>query len=178
MKELIMKHKIVVLINLALLAMVSSSVLCSQIKSPLSNLSMSSMRKVEIDDPQYQMTAYTMEIPSSWKFAGTIARDPGCHSKGASLKYTVQSTDGLSAFVMMPGGFGTMDEFFEALTLIQTGKIQNFPLVVMGTEFWGKLRELVDGMLNAGTIVLTLLMLLVPSWYVSKIEPDKAIRFD
>ena len=38
------------------------------------------------------------------------------------------------AFIMLPGGFGTMDEFFEALTLIQTGKIQNFPLVVMGTE--------------------------------------------
>jgi hypothetical protein len=56
------------------------------------------------------------------------------------------------AFIMMPGGFGTMDEFFEALTLIQTGKIQNFPLVVVGTEFWAHLRELVDGMLKAGTI--------------------------
>ncbi|HET9130571.1 MAG TPA: LOG family protein, partial [Terriglobia bacterium] len=56
------------------------------------------------------------------------------------------------AFIMLPGGFGTMDEFFEALTLIQTGKIQNFPLVVMGTEYWSKLRELVDGMLKAGTI--------------------------
>jgi uncharacterized protein (TIGR00730 family) len=56
------------------------------------------------------------------------------------------------AFIMLPGGFGTMDEFFEALTLIQTGKIQNFPLVVMGTEYWSKLRELVDGMLIAGTI--------------------------
>jgi len=56
------------------------------------------------------------------------------------------------AFVMMPGGFGTMDEFFEALTLIQTGKIQNFPLIVVGTEFWKDLRELVDGMLVAGTI--------------------------
>ena len=56
------------------------------------------------------------------------------------------------AFIMLPGGFGTMDEFFEALTLIQTGKIQNFPLVVMGTEYWSKLRELVDGMLTAGTI--------------------------
>lgn len=56
------------------------------------------------------------------------------------------------AFVMMPGGFGTMDEFFEALTLIQTGKIQDFPLVVVGTEYWSHLRELVDGMLAAGTI--------------------------
>src|SRR3982751_2456436 len=56
------------------------------------------------------------------------------------------------AFILLPGGFGTMDEFFEALTLIQTGKIQNFPLVVVGTEYWSKLRELVDGMLKAGTI--------------------------
>ena len=56
------------------------------------------------------------------------------------------------AFVMMPGGFGTMDEFFEALTLIQTGKIQNFPLIVVGTEYWTDLRELVDDMLRAGTI--------------------------
>jgi len=40
------------------------------------------------------------------------------------------------AFVVMPGGAGTLDELFEALTLIQTGKIQNFPIVVMGTEYW------------------------------------------
>ena len=56
------------------------------------------------------------------------------------------------AFVMLPGGFGTMDEFFEALTLIQTGKIQDFPLVVVGAAHWQKLRELIDDMLAAGTI--------------------------
>ncbi len=80
--------------------------LCTKIKSPLSslsNLSLSGTRKVEIDDPHYQMTAYTLEIPNDWKFAGTIARDPGCHAQGASLKYTAQSPDGLKAFVMMPG---------------------------------------------------------------------------
>ncbi|MFK7805988.1 MAG: TIGR00730 family Rossman fold protein [Anaerolineae bacterium] len=43
------------------------------------------------------------------------------------------------AFVVMPGGFGTMDELFEALTLVQTGKIQNFPVVLFGTEYWGGL---------------------------------------
>jgi len=44
-----------------------------------------------------------------------------------------------TAFVVFPGGFGTMDELFESLTLIQTGKVKNFPLVLFGTEYWGKL---------------------------------------
>ena len=42
-------------------------------------------------------------------------------------------------FVVMPGGFGTMDELFEALTLAQTGKITSFPIVLFGTEYWGGL---------------------------------------
>ena len=40
------------------------------------------------------------------------------------------------AFVCMPGGFGTMDEIFEVATLIQTAKVRNFPIVLVGTEFW------------------------------------------
>ncbi|MFQ5538409.1 MAG: TIGR00730 family Rossman fold protein [Gemmatimonadota bacterium] len=43
------------------------------------------------------------------------------------------------AFVIFPGGYGTMDELFESLTLIQTGKVRNFPVVIMGMDYWGGL---------------------------------------
>ncbi|WP_051105597.1 LOG family protein [Parafrankia discariae] len=45
------------------------------------------------------------------------------------------------AFVIMPGGFGTLDEFFEALTLLQTGKVTRFPVVLMGTAYWSGLLD-------------------------------------
>ncbi|HEY0669880.1 MAG TPA: TIGR00730 family Rossman fold protein [Sphingobacteriaceae bacterium] len=47
-------------------------------------------------------------------------------------------------FIVLPGGFGTMDEMFEALTLIQTGKIARFPIVLIGTEYWGGLMDWVN----------------------------------
>jgi uncharacterized protein (TIGR00730 family) len=50
-------------------------------------------------------------------------------------------------FVIFPGGYGTMDELFEALTLIQTGKVHDFPVVLFGTEFWKGLLEWVRGTL-------------------------------
>ncbi|HEY0322426.1 MAG TPA: TIGR00730 family Rossman fold protein [Pyrinomonadaceae bacterium] len=53
------------------------------------------------------------------------------------------------AFVIFPGGFGTMDELFEALTLIQTRKIRDFPVVLFGTKFWGGLLEWVKGTILA-----------------------------
>ncbi len=56
------------------------------------------------------------------------------------------------AFIVMPGGFGTLDELFETITLIQTRKIQNFPVVLMGTEYWRDLTELMAGMLSRSTI--------------------------
>jgi uncharacterized protein (TIGR00730 family) len=57
------------------------------------------------------------------------------------------------AFVILPGGFGTLDELFEAITLIQTGKIRNFPVVLVGRAYWsGLLAWLRETMLPAGTI--------------------------
>lgn len=56
-------------------------------------------------------------------------------------------------FVVLPGGFGTMDEIFETLTLIQTGKIHDFPLVLMGVEYWQRLLQfLTSKMIPTGTI--------------------------
>ena len=58
-------------------------------------------------------------------------------------------------YVVLPGGFGTMDELFESLTLIQTGKTTRFPVVLMGTEYWSGLVDwlrkhmLADGNISA-----------------------------
>ena len=57
------------------------------------------------------------------------------------------------AFVIMPGGFGTLDELFEALTLIQTGKVRNFPVVLIGHAYWdGLLAWMREVQLPAGAI--------------------------
>src|SRR5581483_2524912 len=45
------------------------------------------------------------------------------------------------AFIVFPGGYGTLDELFEALTLIQTGKVKHFPVVLFGREYWGGLAD-------------------------------------
>ena len=56
-------------------------------------------------------------------------------------------------FVIFPGGFGTLDELFESLTLIQTGKIRDFPVVLVGTRYWqGMIDWMRDTQLRAGAI--------------------------
>lgn len=58
-----------------------------------------------------------------------------------------------NAFVIFPGGFGTMDELFEALTLIQTRKVSNFPVILYNSKFWkGLVDWMRDAMLNLGTL--------------------------
>ncbi|TKB05567.1 TIGR00730 family Rossman fold protein [Desulforhopalus sp. IMCC35007] len=58
-----------------------------------------------------------------------------------------------SGFVCMPGGFGSMDELFESLTLVQTERIKPFPIVLFGSEFWGGLVEWIkDKMVGNGNI--------------------------
>ncbi|HAY34712.1 MAG TPA: TIGR00730 family Rossman fold protein, partial [Bacteroidetes bacterium] len=56
------------------------------------------------------------------------------------------------AFVVMPGGAGTMDELFETLTLIQTKKISGFPVVIMGKDYWKNLTELLEDFVKNKTI--------------------------
>jgi uncharacterized protein (TIGR00730 family) len=56
-------------------------------------------------------------------------------------------------FVVMPGGFGTVDELFEALTLIQTGKVFHFPVVLYGTDYWGELIDWIKGELLADGMI-------------------------
>lgn len=75
------------------------------------------------------------------------------------------------AFIVMPGGYGTFDEVFEALTLIQTAKIENFPVVLIGSEFWQPLIDLMrDTLLRQGTISASDLELI----YVTD-SPEQAV---
>jgi uncharacterized protein (TIGR00730 family) len=76
------------------------------------------------------------------------------------------------AFIIFPGGFGTLDELFEALTLIQTGKVRNFPVILFGSAYWQGLLDWVRGvMLEEGKISSEDLQLLVVTD-----DPHEAVR--
>lgn len=79
------------------------------------------------------------------------------HDKDINFKYffirKVMFVKYAQAFVALPGGFGTLDELFEVLTLVQTGKITPVPVIMVGTKFWGGLKEWIKStMLEAGNI--------------------------
>ena len=83
------------------------------------------------------------------------------------------------AFIVLPGGAGTMDEFFEAVTLMQTKKIINFPLIVMGKEYWRDLVELFEVMVRGGTIDASELNMLLVTDSVDEARgllQDQALR--
>jgi uncharacterized protein (TIGR00730 family) len=91
----------------------------------------------------------TIELPSEQPTNAYLDRCVRMHyffaRKTLLVKYSY-------AFVVMPGGAGTLDELFEALTLIQTGKIKNFPIVIMGTDYWKELIGFIDKMAHHGMI--------------------------
>jgi uncharacterized protein (TIGR00730 family) len=76
------------------------------------------------------------------------------------------------AFIVMPGGFGTLDEMFEALTLIQTGKLQDFPVILMGADYWREQIAMIHKMAVSGTVSQEDLQLFEVTDSV-----DEAIRF-
>ena len=90
-----------------------------------------------------------IELPREQKLNAFLDRAVVLHyffvRKALLVKYSY-------AFVVLPGGAGTLDEFFEALTLIQTGKIKNFPIVIMGTDYWRGLLQFTEQMAATGMI--------------------------
>ncbi len=94
-------------------------------------------------------------------------------------------------YIIFPGGFGTMDELFEALTLVQTGKIRRFPVVLVGREYWqGLLDWLQNTMLKRGNISPADLDILhvvdeveevctiIHAWYRERLSVTEADRRD
>lgn len=77
------------------------------------------------------------------------------------------------AFLLMPGGFGTLDEVFETATLIETGKMPGFPLVLMGTDFWQPITRFVTkSLLREGTIDDV-----DRRYFFATDDPDEAVTF-
>jgi uncharacterized protein (TIGR00730 family) len=120
-------------------------------------------------------TVMTGGGPGIMEAANRGARDVGAYSVGCNIHLPSEQTPNAYvdrhvefrhffvrklmlvkysyAFVALPGGFGTLDEVFEVATLIQTRKIDSFPCVLMGVDYWAPLREFIERqMVEAGTI--------------------------
>jgi uncharacterized protein (TIGR00730 family) len=120
-------------------------------------------------------TVMTGGGPGIMEAANRGAREAGAMSVGCNIKLPMEQEPNLyldrfvefehffvrkvmlvkysSAFVVMPGGFGTLDEAFEVVTLVQTGKLERFPVVAMGGAYWEDLRDFMTStLLPAGTI--------------------------
>ena len=102
----------------------------------------------------------TIELPSEQPANAYLDRCVRLHyffvRKALLVKYSY-------AFVVMPGGAGTLDELFEALTLIQTAKIKNFPIVIMGTDYWKELISFIEKMAQHRMIADADLSLIYPT---------------
>ena len=90
-----------------------------------------------------------IELPHGAGAEPYLDREVTCHyffvRKVLLFKYSF-------AFVGLPGGFGTLDELCEALTLIQTGKIQNYPVVLIGTEYWAPFMAMLHEMVERNAV--------------------------
>lgn len=131
-------------------------------------------RKAAGEYAKLGFTIMTGGGPGLMEAANRGAREAGGKSVGCNIKLPVDQTPNLYldrwveakhffvrkillvkysfAFVVMPGGFGTIDECFEALTLIQTGKIKNFPIIIFNTQYHKALIEHINLMKKQGTI--------------------------
>ena len=75
-------------------------------------------------------------------------------------------------FVFMPGGFGTLDEFFEVLTLVQTRRISRYPMILIGRKFWSGLLEWIDDVLLTNKMISKG----DPALYTLTDDPDEVVR--
>jgi uncharacterized protein (TIGR00730 family) len=99
-----------------------------------------------------------------------------------------------SAFVIFPGGFGTLDELFESLTLIQTGKLEHFPVILFGSDYWSGLVDWISGAVLSGQKInetdlelftvtddIEVAMELIKTSHIAKLEkqrPDRTLMGD
>ena len=131
-------------------------------------------RKAAAEFAKLGFTILTGGGPGLMEAANRGAKDVGGRSVGCNIQLPVEQTHNpyldkwvtmkhfflrkvllvkySFAFVVMPGGFGTLDEFTEAITLIQTHKIKNFPIIIMGKEYHSELLGYIDVMEKNGTI--------------------------